>query len=63
MQMSFGKTKISTGPVRDKTHTTVIYSKILLLARTKVTQLGDFVREMDHDGRVLDVVPTSGKYG
>ena len=34
------------------------------LARTKLARLEEFVRdEMDHDDRVLDVVPTSGKYG
>ena len=33
------------------------------LARAKLTRLEEFVREMDHDGRVLDVVPISGKYG
>jgi len=33
------------------------------LARTKLARLEEFVRdEMDHDDRVLDVVPTSGKY-
>jgi GTP-binding protein len=33
------------------------------LARAKLAQLEEFVRaEMGHDGRVLDVVPTSGKY-
>jgi GTPase len=33
------------------------------LARAKLARLEEFVGEMDHDGRVLDVVPTSGKYG
>jgi GTP-binding protein len=34
------------------------------LARAKLARLEEFVREeMDHDDRVLDVVPTSGKYG
>ena len=33
------------------------------LARAKLARLEEFVRdEMDHDGRLLDVVPTSGKY-
>jgi GTP-binding protein len=33
------------------------------LARAKLARLEEFVRaEMGHDGRVLDVVPTSGKY-
>ena len=33
------------------------------LVHAKLARLEEFVREMDHDGRVLDVVPTSGKYG
>ncbi|KAI0306128.1 hypothetical protein B0F90DRAFT_1923774 [Multifurca ochricompacta] len=33
------------------------------LARAKLARLEEFVKaEMSHDGRVLDVVPTSGKY-
>jgi GTP-binding protein len=33
------------------------------LARAKLARLEEFARQMDHDGRVLDVAPTSGKYG
>ena len=32
------------------------------MARAKLAQLEESVREMAHDDRVLDVVPTSGKY-
>ena len=32
------------------------------MARAKLARLEEFVREIGHDGQVLDVVPTSGKY-